>query len=224
MVKSLPMFEIPLFPLNTVLFPGTPLQLHIFEERYKLMIGKCIEERSPFGVVLIRKGQESTGPLAEPHTIGCSAQIIHVQRLSEGRLNIVSLGQGRFRILSINTETHPYLIGRVEKMPLKNPAPDLVAKMAQELRPLVEHFIQALVKAGSGEFDIQQLPDDSISLAYMAAALLQSPPAQKQHILAIDQAENLLHTLQLEFKRENALLSAMLRETNHLQSGGFSTN
>src|SRR6266508_1288840 len=50
--------KLPILPLNTVLFPGAPLQLHIFEERYRLMIGRCLEQRSPFGVVLIRKGGE----------------------------------------------------------------------------------------------------------------------------------------------------------------------
>ena len=56
------MIELPLFPLNTVLFPGMPLGLHIFEDRYKLMIGQCVQERRPFGVVLIRSGQEALGP------------------------------------------------------------------------------------------------------------------------------------------------------------------
>ena len=55
------MFEIPLFPLNTVLFPGMPLSLHIFEERYKLMIKHCLDEECPFGVLLIREGKEVDG-------------------------------------------------------------------------------------------------------------------------------------------------------------------
>jgi uncharacterized protein len=218
------MFELPLFPLNTVLFPGTPLQLHIFEERYKLMIGRCIEERSPFGVVLIRRGQETLGPVAEPHTVGCSAQIVHVQRLAEGRLNIITMGQGRFRIHSIDAETFPYLVGEVENLPLKNPKPEKIVRLARDFRPHVVQFIQALVKAGSGDFDISQLPEDSISLAYVAAALLQSPPIQKQQLLAIDQAEILLTSLQSAFKRENALLKAILNEVDTLQSGGFSRN
>jgi Lon protease-like protein len=218
------MYDLPLFPLNTVLFPGTPLQLHIFEERYKLMIGRCIDERRPFGVVLIRQGLEARGPLADPHTIGCSAQIIQVQHLSQGRLNIVSMGQGRFRIHSIDNETNPYLMGQVDNLPLRNPNPETVDRLAHGFRPQVVNFIEALVKAGNGDFDVQQLPEDSISLAYMAAALLQSPPAQKQQILAIDQAEILLASLQSAFKRENALLKAILNEANILQSGGFSRN
>ncbi len=78
------MFEIPLFPLNTVLFPGTPIHLHIFEERYKQMINLCLQEQRPFGVVLIRNGMEALGPLAEPFHIGCTAEIAHVERLEDG--------------------------------------------------------------------------------------------------------------------------------------------
>lgn len=218
------MYELPLFPLNTVLFPGTPLQLHIFEERYKLMIGKCIEERQPFGVVLIRQGREAGGPLAQPHPVGCSAQIIHVQRLGQGRLNIISIGQGRFRIHSIDAETFPYLLAEVENLPLQNPRPENVARLAEQLRPLVERFIRSLVKAGNGEFDLEQLPEEPVSLAYVAAALMQGPSSQKQQILAIDQAESLLIALQSVFKRENAFLQQMLRESNILQNGGFSKN
>lgn len=200
------------------------MQLHIFEERYKLMVGKCLEERSPFGVVLIRQGMEARGPLAEPHTIGCAAQVIHVQRLSEGRMNLVAMGQGRFRIHSIDNESFSYLVGMVDDLPLRNPHPGIVDRMAGKLRPQVISFIQALVKAGNGEFDINQLPEEAISLAYTAAALLQSSSTQKQHLLGIDQAEILLSSLQSEFRKENALLNAILQETNILQSGGFSRN
>jgi Lon protease-like protein len=64
------MSYLPLFPLNTVLFPGTILPLHVFEERYKQMIGACLEENSRFGVVLIRSGEEVGGPPAGPTTSG----------------------------------------------------------------------------------------------------------------------------------------------------------
>lgn len=218
------MYELPLFPLNTVLFPGTPLQLHIFEERYKMMIGKCLEDHSPFGVVLISQGMEAGGPLAEPQTIGCAAQIIHAQRLNEGRMNIVALGQGRFRLRHIDRETNPYLVGRVEDLALRNPQPEITDRLAGELRPKVVRFIQALVTAGNGEFDVQQVPQDSISLAYMAAAILQIPATPKQRLLEIDQAEDLLSALISEFRRENAFLKTILGESSSLQSGGFSMN
>jgi len=58
------MSKLPLFPLNTVLFPGMVLPLHVFEDRYKQMIGACLEDDSGFGVVLIRSGEEAARPVS----------------------------------------------------------------------------------------------------------------------------------------------------------------
>ncbi|HSP54174.1 MAG TPA: LON peptidase substrate-binding domain-containing protein [Dehalococcoidia bacterium] len=112
--------ELPLFPLQTVLFPGATIPLHVFEERYKLMINMCVEERRPFGVVLIRSGEESGEP-AEPYDVGTTAYVTSVQHLDEGKMNLMCLGGKRFRITSTSTE-RPYLVGEVE----------LVETMAEE--------------------------------------------------------------------------------------------
>ncbi|HQF70729.1 MAG TPA: LON peptidase substrate-binding domain-containing protein, partial [Promineifilum sp.] len=69
------MYELPLFPLNLVLFPGMPLPLHIFEERYKEMVADCLRENRPFGVVLIAEGRAEGGAPARPHVVGCTAEI-----------------------------------------------------------------------------------------------------------------------------------------------------
>ena len=82
------MLKLPLFPLRTVLFPGMPLALHIFEDRYKEMMRRCIERSSPFGVVLIKHGDE-VGPAAEPYAIGCTARVVQVEPLPEGRMNLL---------------------------------------------------------------------------------------------------------------------------------------
>lgn len=88
---------LPLFPLNVVLFPGTPLPLHIFELRYKEMIGECIDQNEPFGVVLAAEQG-----IAD---IGCTAEIVAVtKQYSDGRLDIVSEGHKRFEIQQINQE------------------------------------------------------------------------------------------------------------------------
>src|SRR4029450_7854046 len=99
-----------LFPLNTVLFPGMPLPLHVFEERYKLMVGRCLEEERPFGVVLIRTGQEGGGP-AVPHRVGTTAEIATAKHLDDGRMNLLVVGQERVRIREL-VRQEPYLVGR----------------------------------------------------------------------------------------------------------------
>ncbi len=95
---SAPVIEIPLFPLNVVLFPGMVLPLHIFEPRYRQMITDCFQEDKPFGVVLAQPGSI---PLQEvPYTIGTMAEIRDLDRLEDGRFTLMALGTQRFRILS----------------------------------------------------------------------------------------------------------------------------
>lgn len=106
--------ELPLFPLNAVLFPGATLPLHIFEERYKQMIRRCLEERTPFGVLLIRKGS-AVGEPAEPFEIGTTAHIARLEHLQEGRMNLICLGGQRFRLLR-TVRREPYLVGEVEAL------------------------------------------------------------------------------------------------------------
>ena len=108
--------DLPLFPLNTVLFPGMVLPLHIFEERYKLMVNRCLEEELPFGVLLIREGRE-VGEQAVPHEVGTTTVIAGATRLDGGQLNIVTIGHERFRLRSIRYD-QPYLVGDAEPWPL----------------------------------------------------------------------------------------------------------
>jgi Lon protease-like protein len=134
------MLEIPLFPLHTVLFPGTPLNLHIFEERYKKMVAYCTSSGSPFGVVLIRSGSEASGPLAEPFQIGCTAEVTHLQPLSQGRSNLIVMGQERFRIVSV-TEDHPYLVGKIELCPIKVGDRKRIIQADQRLRLWLARYL-----------------------------------------------------------------------------------
>jgi Lon protease-like protein len=101
-----------LFPLQSVLFPGMRMPLHIFEERYKVMIRECIEEDAPFGVLLIRVGAE-VGGAAVPHGVGTTARINQVEYLDDGRMNIFAIGERRFRVVELHT-TQAYLSGEVE--------------------------------------------------------------------------------------------------------------
>jgi Lon protease-like protein len=106
--------ELPIFPLNSVLFPGATLPLHIFEERYKRMVKLCLESSSPFGVLLIRSGSE-VDKAAEPFEIGTTARIVRVQHLDGDRMNLICLGEQRFRLSRQVSET-PYLVGEVEPL------------------------------------------------------------------------------------------------------------
>jgi Lon protease-like protein len=202
------MFELPLFPLNTVLFPGMPLALHIFEDRYKLMIGKCLQERRPFGVVLIRQGSEALGPLPEPNTIGCTAFISQVERLHRGRMNIGVIGQRRFRIVSLDTDL-PYLRGQVEYYPLQEDDLRGQKALAARLRPWVVRYLDHLSRLGSETLPAEDLPDEPVPLAYASATLLQVSAKQKQALLSIESAIALLSKLRTIYRSEIAILKAI---------------
>lgn len=217
------MLEMPLFPLHMVLFPGTPLRLHIFEDRYKRMINQCIRQKQAFGVVLIRQGAEALGPLAEPYPIGTSAQIVQVQRLPDEKMNITAIGEQRFRVVSLRKDTEPYLVGYVEFYPLPSSDELKLHKAGARLLGWVSQYLGVLASAGAGEFDIDQLTRDPIDLAYQSAAMVQISNIQKQALLSIPDAVELVERMNGVYRREIALLKATLHEgINGI--GSFSLN
>jgi Lon protease-like protein len=115
--------ELPLFPLNTVLFPGMMLPLHIFEERYKLMIRQCMAGEHTFGVILA-KSQRAQMPNVinifpdDLFSVGTTAFITAVEEVGEGKLNIITVGQERFVINTIRPGQDDYLIAKVDPLPL----------------------------------------------------------------------------------------------------------
>ncbi|HEX3052165.1 MAG TPA: LON peptidase substrate-binding domain-containing protein [Aggregatilineaceae bacterium] len=219
------MFRLPLFPLNTVLFPGTPITLHIFEPRYQAMMKHCLDTHQPFGVVLIKEGTEALGPLAQPYPIGCTAQITQVERLPEGRMNIVAIGLERFQIHTLSHE-QPYLVGMVELLPLDHVDRLDIAEEGDLLRPWVERYLSVLARAANDfEFDVSQLPEDPLALAYLAAMVVQIPMVQKQTLLSALQASEFLSGIRTIYQREVPLLDAIMsRDMDNPNAGLFSAN
>lgn len=217
------MIDIPLFPLNAVLFPYTPLHLHIFEERYKKMIAYCRSSGSPFGVVSIRRGAEALGPSAEPYPIGCTAEITQLQPLSQGRMNLLVIGQDRFRIRTLKYD-QPYLVGDVDFLPIRSGSSEVLAQAGQNLRPWLERYVRALNSGENPESAIANLPSDPLTLAYVAAMVLQMPVDQKQAFLEIDDMGELFDELRFSYRREIALLRTMLDGSRRDSGQPFSSN
>jgi Lon protease-like protein len=219
------MMELPLFPLNTVLFPGTPITLHIFEPRYLELMEMCEQTQQPFGVVLIQEGQEALGPLATPYPIGCTAEIARVERLPDGRMNILAVGVERFEIHELDYDRESYLVGQVELLPLVNPDPARIDRAGQRLRPWVERYLAVLGQvAEDASFDPTRLPNDPLALGYLAAALVQIPTDQKQTLLAANEPVDLLANIRTIFRREVALLNAIIARDSIETQGLFSLN
>jgi Lon protease-like protein len=133
--------DLPLFPLRSVLCPGVALPLHIFEDRYRLMIGRCIERGEPFGAVLVRDGHEVGPPHGRIADVGTTAVIRRAGRYPDGRLDILTVGERRFHLDALDTRSEPYLVGRVTL--LDEPSgPDLV--VAEQARRVGRRFLRYL--------------------------------------------------------------------------------
>ncbi|MBZ0298039.1 MAG: LON peptidase substrate-binding domain-containing protein [Anaerolineae bacterium] len=218
------MFELPLFPLSSVLFPGMTNSLYIFEERYKAMINRCLEHDEPFGWVLIAEGREALGPVARPYRVGCTAQIARVQPLEQGTMNIMILGEERFEIKALQYD-QSYLVGTVETYPISNNDPENLEQQETRLRPLVERYLSVLAKTEEMDFDPQQLPEDPVELAYLSAAILQQLPAEKkQHLLAAPSAVHLLQDIYTIYHREVTILDMMVDRSKKTADEPFSLN
>ncbi len=203
------LLQIPLFPLNTVLYPGLPMRLHIFEPRYRQMVAECLQTASPFGVVLIREGQEAGETETTPHEVGCAAAIAQHEPLSGGRSNITIIGETRFRIVQL-VRSKPYLMGLVEPLKLALPDPEGFRQDGQALRPWVVEYLRLLAESGNLEIDLEAMPRDPERLVYFGAALLQTPLAEKQSFLEENDGEALVGRLLRTYRKELALLRAML--------------
>jgi Lon protease-like protein len=203
--------QLPLFPLGAMLFPGATMNLHIFEERYRLMVRRCLEHGSPFGVVLIRQGDEVTegrvgARPAEPYDVGTVAQISANVRLEDGRYLLTAVGETRFRTQYILQHT-PYLIASVVE--LADEVDAAAAPAADALRATYARYWQAVAVATGVSAQLDDLPADPVALSYHLADRIQVPSARKQRWLEAD-----LHT------RLREITSDLRAELSLLPSGG----
>ena len=130
--------HVPLFPLNVVLFPGGPLPLRIFEPRYLSMVSHCMQNESPFGVLLIRDGKENEP--ASTHHVGTLARITDWYQGSDGLLGITAVGEERFRLISTTRQDDGLNIGEVQVLENEAalPLPDEYQEMAGILAGVLE--------------------------------------------------------------------------------------
>jgi len=209
------MRSIPLFPLNTVLFPGMPLRLHIFEPRYLEMINQCIDGNKPFGVVLIREGAEALSELAEPHLIGTTAQIAEVKPVADGRLNILAIGGQRFQFHPVDRHSKLFLLGEISYFPMQKDDFPRSQKMSRELIHWIETYLELRSELRETKFDLSMVPKTPLLTAYLAAVLLQVPLLEKQRLLSFEKMSEMFDDLHRMYRREVALLRNLL--DNHIK-------
>ena len=148
--------QVPLFPLNVVLFPGGPLPLRIFESRYIDMVSERMQSEGPFGGLLIRDGQEAGGP-ASMHDIGTLARITDFYQGSDGLLGVTAIGEQRFRLLAAERAADGLNVGTIEllenepEVPLPadyEPLADILAGVLDDLGKLYDSLPRQLDRAG----------------------------------------------------------------------------
>jgi Lon protease-like protein len=193
---------LPLFPLDLVLLPGTPLPLHIFEPRYKEMIGECLEQKKVFGILrVLNEG------LAD---IGCTAEVVAVTKTyDDGRMDIVTQGRQRFELLSVNQE-RAFLQGEILYLPDEPQAPT-----ADETARAIDLHKQILTLANAQ----QDLPDSADSpLSYLLAGSLPLDLDFKQKMLALRSEAERMRTIIAYF--ENVLPSLRRAVQVRQKAGG----
>jgi Lon protease-like protein len=160
--------QLPLFPLHTVLFPGGVLPLHVFEERYRVLVA----EKLDFGIVLIRSGRD-VGDAPELYEMGTVATYHRVEALEDGRFNVLARGLSRFRILGLDRSSRPYLVAEVEVV--EEPP----GRGTARLLGLLEQYLRLV----GVEVAPQLSPESGKRAVWLVGTVLQAEPAKLQRLL-----------------------------------------
>jgi len=212
---------IPLFPLGSPLFPGMVLPLHVFEERYRLMIEDLLalpdEETRRFGVVAIRQGWEVGGGafgVSEPalYSVGCIAVVRTISRRGNGRFDVVTVGTDRFRILAVHRAPNPYLHADIERLP--GPETDTgsepeAAALAGVVGPLFLRYIAQVAALHGTEIELPELPQNPRELSYLVAAGALLTAEDRQALLVEDLTTVRLAAQSHLLRRELTVLSGL---------------
>jgi hypothetical protein len=182
--------NVPIFPLNTVLFPGGLLPLRVFEARYMDMARDCLKRDAPFGVCLIREGNEVGAP-AVPEAIGCLAKIIECDMQQQGILSVKTQGGQRFRILERRTGAQGLTSADIELIPA-----EAGAAVPAEFDACARLLEMVVADQGRTIFAEPHTYNDAAWVGYRLAEILPVPLAAKQKLLELSDSVARLSILQ----------------------------
>ena len=228
--------RLPLFPLHIVLAPGVVLPLHVFEERYRLLVQRCLDSSTPFGIVLIREGSEVLPPdggLAELSiaAVGTFAEIREASRFADGRWNVEVVGTGRFGIRSVDAEAEPYLVADVEPVLDVPGDPDAAADLVDRVRRRFVEYLR-LIQPRNGEpgvpidvqVEVEVEVDEGAPAPDLVANLSDTPDAVDRTIEALRIPDDpvalsylLTGIVQVEPDRKQQLLEAATAEARLME-------
>lgn len=199
----MPNVQVPLFPLNAVVFPGVTLPLHIFEQRYRDMTAHLLAIEDPkqrlFGVVTIREGYEVGSHEAKSmYRVGTLVQLTEVERYDDGRFSIETVGRSRMRVEGIDT-TGPFVVAEVVE--LTDQSDDTTTDEAARALAAFEDYRDLLGELRGDDVLAGTMPRDPELLSYSLAATTLLSVRQRQSLLEVESTPERL-----------ALLRHMIRE------------
>lgn len=200
----------PLFPLNTVLVPGMPLPLHIFEPRYRQLLADVGSGDSlgSFGVVLLRSGSEAGAGPVDVEQVGTVAEIVDVTEQPDGTSDLLAVGSRRFRVQRMVTVGTPYLRAEVSQLPeADGDRPESSATVASALYTRLRELLDVLTGSDVPARDLR-LPHDVNLLSYHLTASLPIADAEKQALLGMDTAAERLRAQVRLLRRELRLVQS----------------
>lgn len=205
--------RLPLFPLGTVLFPGLLLPLHVFEERYRLLVKKLTSlppgEPRRFGVVAIRRGREvGEDGVDALYDVGCTAELRRVTAYDDGRYDLITSGVARFKVLATD-DSQPYLSADVDLLPETVGSTDEVTVLAEQVRTHFGRYLEVVATAQASPVEAPELPDDPLVLSYLVAATMLLDLGDRQRLLAEETATGRLTAELAMLRRETAMLRTL---------------
>ena len=175
--------ELPIFPLPLVLFPGVPLPLHIFEERYRRMLADARASNNLFGLSNFTPDAAGGGRPPAGH-VGCATEVVEVQPLPDGRSNIMTVGVARYRVTGYAERGEPYLVARVEFFEDEEEDQEVVGRRAAEVSEMFMRIARAMRTANQERGALPELPeDDPERLSFLVAAVVEMDAETKQRLL-----------------------------------------
>ena len=179
------MSELPLFPLPLVLFPGVPLPLHIFEERYRQMLADVRAGNNLFGLSYfdLNTATNTRPPLGH---VGCAAEVVEAQMMPDGRSNILTVGLIRYRLVEYVEAGEPYLVGRVEFFEDEPEDEALLLELARHVAEIFTRIARAVRNLNDDRAGLPELPDaEPERLSFLVAAAMELDAEAKQGLLEL---------------------------------------
>jgi Lon protease-like protein len=175
--------DLPIFPLPLVLFPGVPQALHIFEPRYRRMLYDCLAGDRRFGIAYHAGGPDDPDPAPPTGQVGCVAHIRSADQLSDGRSNILTVGERRFVIDAWLDAGQPYRVARVREFTDADEDATEIAPLAAAIRQAFDRLLAALAVLADGPAERPELPPDPEGMSFHVAAALDLDAPVKQALL-----------------------------------------